>query len=564
MKKFRLLALPLFSMIGLALMLSPSAFAANLVSSVNKNNVGTNETLQLRVVYDKRVSSSKLSLDELSKDFEVLSVSPNEYSSKSFSGGKWLSIESITWNIILAPKRSGDLLIPVFDINGDKTRAININVQDGVGASNVEAPLNVLISANADQVYVGQQLIVEIEINAAEYVGNLSLPTFAPSNADVELLEKQNSQRLKAGLRRQVLTIKYAVFPQQAGTIDIPSLTYTAVQGSRVSQRGHRIIARSEALKIQVEPIDTTYSPWFPAHNVSIKSVWSGDVNNMIVGEPMTRTVIVAATGQKASSIPPLANTVSNQYKSYKDQPQLDDGVTTNGFFATRTESEAIVASNVGELVLPEQRIRWWDVVNAQWKEAVLPSETIKVAENTTIKNDPVIEQQYSPQALANNSNNSGGSHWIWPILCALLTLIVIVQTWFIVQLKKQPRVLPTQTSTRPQNESESKAWKALKKALNASDIKELRRALMSWGQHYVPSNQRNTLDNIAQLSSDAQLNSSLQQRFNALEASLYKSESEFDAKDLVQLITALRKQLNDAKRTSLKSDPSLKPLYKA
>ena len=569
MKKFCLLLQRLSVIVTLFLVVTQNAHSATLVSSVDRNRVSINQTVTLSVQYDKQVNSSKLDLAGLESNFDVLSVSPQTSSSTTFVNGKLTKEESTTWRITLAPKREGDLIIPQLTLDANKTRAITIKVLNDSQAANGNnnQALSVSVSTNTRQAYVGQQFLFEIEISAAENVSNLSGPKIEITNSDVELLEQKSKQRLENGLIRQVILLKYAVFTNQPGKIEIPAMIYTATQGGRRSvfnsNRGKRVVARSAPISLNIQAIDTTHSPWFPADNVSITSHWSGDISQMTVGEPITRSVTITAKGQRASAIPPLQNTTSTDYKSYKDQAQLDDGKTENGYLATRIESEAIVASNEGELILPEQRIRWWDVHNSQWKEAILPSEKVNVAANTKVQNNQIIEQQLTPQNTVATEVGTQKSHWLWPILCAILALICLIQTWFIFQLKTNATE-PSHPLGKQQNLTKTKAWKDLQKALTSSDPQTIRQAILNWGQSFSESRQFNTLDKIAEYSDDTELNLQLKQAFNALEANLYKDNTPFNSQALVPHIRALNDYLIDQKRKTSSDEMSLKPLYKS
>lgn len=559
-------------------MLINPVFAGTLTSTVDRNNVRVNEVVNLNVQYDQQASKSQLNLDGLQADFDVLSVSPRSSSSTSLKNGKIRKEESTVWRIALAPKREGQLTIPAFSINGDQSKAIFINVQSngsGNGSGNNSSaasddPFSVFLSANTDTAYPGQQLLIEIEISAAANVAGLSGSPLEIDNADVEQLEQKSGQRLENGLIRNIVIISYAVFPKQAGTLSIPATTFTATQGGGRrsyfdSRQGQRVVARSVPLDIEVKPLDSSKSPWFPAQNVAIESRWSDDTSTMTVGEPITRTVVITALGQRAELIPPLNEYVSPDYKSYKDQAQLEDNKTDKGYAATRIESEAIVAAKEGSLVLPEQRISWWDVTNGQWQEAILPSETLKVAANTGIKRvqniEPLAQQTYS-QDITNQNN---GSHWLWLIICGLLALLCLVQTVVILRLKGTLTSSEKKTTTgalTSVNQSEAKAWKTLQKALKSEDLNRIRQSILLWGKSFDASQPLKTLDALSQYSSDAQLNASLKDSFNQFERALYKQGSAFDVSALAQLMTQLRKQMASEKQTNQKGKAKLKSLY--
>jgi len=176
-----------------------------------------------------------------------------------------------------------------------------------------------------------------------------------------------------------------------------------------------------------------------------------------------------------------------------------------------------------------------------------------------------VIDQQLTPQnAALEQNNNNKGSHWLWPLLCAVLVLVCFIQAWFIFQLKKQPRVSNGNPTTKAHNLPAGKAWKVLQKSLTSSDPNEIRQAILVWGKSFTDSKQINTLDKIAEHSDDLELNNLLKQSFNSLEASLYKDNAEFNAQALAQHLGALKDHVAANKRKASNDADALKPLYKS
>jgi len=125
------------------LMFFSSVDAANLVSSVNRNSINSGQIITLSVSYDKQVSGASLNIDSLNRDFDVLSITPQSSSSTSFVNGKVTKEESTVWKITLAAKREGEITIPAFDINGDKSDSIIIKVEDSSASSNAISDLTV-------------------------------------------------------------------------------------------------------------------------------------------------------------------------------------------------------------------------------------------------------------------------------------------------------------------------------------------------------------------------------------------------------------------------------------
>ena len=143
-----------FYTIFLSLMsVSLNSFGATLSSTVNRNQVSTNETLTLTVSIDEQVNTSSLDLSELERDFEVLGTSPQSRSSINIVNGRSVQEATTVWTITLVAKRDGRLTIPAFSIGTAKSQAITINVSNAKHSSSSNLPLDVKVSSNRCLLY---------------------------------------------------------------------------------------------------------------------------------------------------------------------------------------------------------------------------------------------------------------------------------------------------------------------------------------------------------------------------------------------------------------------------
>ena len=362
------------------------------------------------------------------------------------------------------------------------------------------------------------------------------------------------------GLVRQIVTLKYAVFAKEPGEIIIPILSFSAIEGGGrgiLRSRGTRVNARTEQQTVRVlEPPQNKPSPWFPAENVTITSTWSADRSKMQTGTPITRTITITAHGQIAAAIPPLIRPDNPEtLKSYKDKPQLDSKPTESGFVSTRIESEALVANKSGKIKVPEVKINWWNVKTKQWETVTLPAETLDVTGAAITNEDQVAVDQVttSDASIDGNKNN-----WLWPLLCAVLALICLVQTIFIVILKRSINAKHTEPP-KAKHASEKQHWQSLTQSLDTEDPKRIRQAILTWAQSALESEQTITLTIIGQSAESETLTNELKQ----LEESLYRNGENFDADSLRKPLEDLRtKALN--RNAKPKNHAQLPPLYKS
>lgn len=538
---------------------SSVASAATLSSTVDRNTLSSNETLTLTVSIDEQVDTSRLDLAPLAKDFEVLGSSPQSSSSFSNINGKTTTVASTVWTITLVPKREGALTIPAFSIKGAKSQAITVLVDNSKQTSSSTLPLQAQVKASTDQLYPLQQLVIEIEISAAAYVRNLNGSPLLINGAEVETLGQRTFQRVDNGVARQIVSLKYAVFAKDSGEIVIPIMTFTGLEGGQRSffgNRGNQVVARTEQMTIPVleAPNDKAH-PWFPAENVTIISTWSADKSKMQTGTPITRTITITAQGQTSAAIPPLVRPPSPaSLKSYKDQAQLASKPNENGFVSTRTESEAIVANTSGQITVPELQVNWWNVKRKRWEVVTLVAETLNVSGSAISNEESPVADSVTPTKTQENTLTSNR---LWPLLCAALALLCLIQTILIFKLKRS-NSSEAVDAHKPVNSSEKQNWQLLNKSLAGNDLPQVRKAILTWAASAMPDTQTVTLKHIDDLANDNDLSLALK----GLEQFLYRNAGSFDTTTLAKPLANLRSKLLKTK-THLPKNTALPPLYK-
>ncbi|MBX2847948.1 MAG: BatD family protein [Acidiferrobacterales bacterium] len=553
-----------------------TALSATLTSRIDRNPIKINQTLTLIVQYDDQVNSSDLDLTELSNDFEILANIPNTNSSVSIINGQTTRQSTTTWRITLAAKREGKLQIPALSINGDTSDPIDLEVAS-LSAEELAAPQPIEVTLTIDDaenlsIKPGEQVLISLELSAAANVGNLRGEELSIEGVDIELLDQQNGQRLENGVARQVAIWRYAIFPSSSGQIDIPAQTFTGTIGGRSSffdsfiSGGQQVGGRSIAQSISVDPQpDTEGRNWFPAKNVTIIPSWSGDINQVRVGEPITRSITIMAEGQRATTIPPLRDLTQTNYKSYKDQPQLETNNSDQGVTGTRVESEAIVPSTSGELVLPEQRISWWDINADQWRETILPEERINVLAAApgslpTQNTAQSATNSSGSNILSNNPNmapiSTSKSNWLWKIATLLLALICALQFYL---MRK-----PTRISTNPSEVvnsgrlSEKITWNQLLQDLTTGNERAIRKQILIWARSALPQHAIESLDSVAQLSNSSELRVEL----NKLDKSIYSDGEAADLELLSKTLSDVRQEFININNKRNLNRKGLAPLY--
>lgn len=496
MKQHWFLSPLLMLALSCCLSLTPTlAGAASLTSVVDRNTMQLNETVNLFVELDQRADGSALDASILNADFDVLGISPRYDNSTTVVNGRATQRSSTKWVITLAPKREGLLTIPAFNIAGAQSSSITITVKRTLGQGDAQdLPLTASVKLSSADAFPNEELILTVELVAANNVGNLNGSQLAVENADLELISQDSFNRIRNGVAQQVVELKYILSPKQAGELVIPSLTFTGVQGggrSLFGQRGKQVIARTPESTISVKEKPNSTNAWFPAANVIVRSDWSADTSKLSVGDPITRTITITARGQRAEAIPPIKTVgqQENSFSRYQDQPQLNTTKTAEGLVSTRIESEAIVPSKAGSFTLPAITVDWWDVNKEQWRKAILPAETLtaKPSLSTPDTQTPISSKNNQSQ-IANGSqqglNQSAiyNQVWLWQAISALLMIVCVGQLWL---SKSRTTDSKRQYPGESGDVNETKLWQALHMALKSGDTKNIARTLTPWVNAY-------------------------------------------------------------------------------
>lgn len=487
-----------FSAIGLLLAL-PS-FAVQITSTPDRTVISDNETLQLSVRVDEQVGFSGPDFSLLESHFEIL----NQHRSDQFRSINGRTEQWTEWTLVLAPKSSGKLLIPSFNYQGAISDAVEITVNPaGTLPPGEVEDVFVEMEIDKEEIYVQEQVLVTYRIFSALQVREITLQqALKPEDTNIDVVSESNFRRTINGKTFRVYEIIYAIHPQKSQPINIPVLTWNLVTaGSRAtwfndplrSTRGQVRRLRTDERTINVKPVPANYSGvnWMPAAKVELEQHWSSSPDRFVVGEPISRTITLRATGLAASQLPEIPQVTSDAIKTYGDQPQFDETKAREGFTGTRIETGALVPTAAGEYVLPPVRVTWWDTINNREQIAELPAQAIRVAAATTnfdnaLSGSMPLTLEDDATSPAGDSGNTQLEFWFWPLVASNV-LFAVLSLALIILLLVRPT--STQVKTDSGDEQASNNLNNLKqkvrKACAHNNAIQCKQALTHWGKAY-------------------------------------------------------------------------------
>lgn len=307
----------------------------------------------------------------------------------------------VDWIYTLIPKRSGTLTIPALAFEDQRSNPITVTVLPGRGLSGGQAPL-VFLEATVDkpEAHVQEQLIYTIRLFHRDRLlsGELSKPE--PADALVEPLgEQQKTTEMRLNQRYDVLERRYLIFPQKSGELRIDPLEFVGnVMDSRAYKRRHTR-EKSNAVTVNIKAPPGTYAHpvWLPAISLNLSEKWDKPLDNIHVGDSLTRTISVQTLGLLGSAIPPISPNQINGLKLYPDQPDVASTQHPAGVQSSRTEVVAIVATKAGDITIPEIQLPWFDTINQTERVAILPARIITVEPATSTPNTAATAQLEAP-----------------------------------------------------------------------------------------------------------------------------------------------------------------------
>ena len=261
----------------------------------------------------------------------------------------------------------------------------------------------------------------------------LTAPETTGVEAIVEKLgEDSQYQTTLAGRDFIVRERRYAVFPQQAGTLTIGPVTFEAMV---IPERGFSRVQRfrSDVLELTVQPAvappaGLAGAAWLPGQRVTLTEQWSEPGDELAVGIPRTRTIVVEGLGLLETQLPDVPLETQTGVRQYADRPELTREITPEGLASRRSVSYAVIAQTPGELTLSGVRLPWWNVTEQRWEVAELPPRALRVSPSTDVTAvAPVAEPAAAPASAAPRERN------VWPWVSSVLALawLATVAVWW-------------------------------------------------------------------------------------------------------------------------------------
>jgi hypothetical protein len=518
---------------GLGLLLLATAAGAAVSARLDREKIGIDESVNLTVTADGVMNTFKsLDTEPLKKDFRIVNQSTG--SSIQIINGQTKS--SKTWSLELEPKRVGRLTIPPLSIGGEKTAPLTLVVSDNPETNDGHAKLGEafleVVPEMSTPAYLQSQITITVRLflKSGMHLSDASLEEPDLHARVIRLGNDARYQTRRQNATYQVIERKYAIIPEEGEEITIPPLRFQAVAGSgnfphdpffdRFTGRARRLKARSQELKITLLPIPKSYTgkTWLPAKKLTLreKGKKRGKETILKVGEPLTREIVVTALGVTAEQLPELELTAPKGGKIYADKAQRETRTNGSLLKAVLRQSVAFIPEQPGTFVLPEIRLKWWDLVNDREAVAVLPARTVKVVGQPAAAGNkaapaapPTVNKNTAAEKLPQTAASSGkktekdrpaaGQLRLWQGLCLAFALAWLLTLALYFRARRRPA--PERSGKKAGRSASGRPVAGrdeIRQGCLANDPRKTQQALLDWAAATWPEDPPTNLSRLA------------------------------------------------------------------
>ncbi|MBF0622601.1 MAG: protein BatD [Magnetococcales bacterium] len=564
-----------------------SAFSAVDVT-VDRSPIHLNESFSLTFRADQDV--------DVDPDFSVLNdyfeiINQSRRSNIQITNGSMS--RAIIWTISLMPKKAGSFMIPPILFDTEYSSALRLEVLPAQKAKSGKGGEEIFVTVQADpeKPYVQSQVLYTVRLFRRVELAEASLnePEIDGTQAVVQKLGDDHTFNTSIGNRNyRVTERKYVIFPQKSGKLSIAPMQFKGrvVTNRRASMFDpfgrsgsiHRVMSDPIELDVQPIPMVLQGQPWLPANVLKLTAHWPGGAGakqpRFQVGEPVTRTITVQAEGLTAAQLPALMPDLPDGLKGFPDQPVLEDRPSASGITGIRQEKIAIIPAQAGSITLPAMALSWWNLQTNQLETTEIPAEVIEVIPAVNQPQTAMVQPVQPPQqiilpnqdkptetpedqkVITKEINTPG----YWPyvaLICALGWVLSLYLLWHQRRYKTGPVKPRAKAIGTIDKKALIQAEARLKEACRGQQARELKEALLVWGQAFWPEDPPLSLGALSMRTGEP-----LTQALQSLGAALYSGQagdSNWQGEKVWEAISSMKKSRSE--KSGGKKD-GLAPLY--
>ncbi|KRG70058.1 hypothetical protein ABB29_07435 [Pseudoxanthomonas dokdonensis] len=357
---------------------------AETSASLDRSSVALGESVTLTVQTDQLRGSPDLT--PLLDDFALQDQSTRR-SVQNINGN---FRNSTTYEIVLAPKRSGELVVPALTLGNQRTAPLRLKVGEGRPVISADSAAQrgdstfVEVEVDDPTPYVQQSVGVTLRLYYAVPLASGQLELDSPDGALLQKIgDDVQSSRNLAGRHYNVVERRFLLVPDHSGKLVLPAARFNGRGAGGwmddfFGGNSRDIRAAGSAQTLQVKPLPANApQPWLPLTDLKLR--YLDAPQSLRAGQAAKVTIEAVASGATQSQLPELSLPAPPGAQVFAEPPQFNERFIDGRPQVSMTRSFSIVPNQPGRLDIAGLRIGWWRVGDDSPQQAVLPDLTLKV-----------------------------------------------------------------------------------------------------------------------------------------------------------------------------------------
>ena len=391
---------------------------------------------------------------------------------------------------------------------------VSLLLLGGPGASPAQEPrLFARASLSPEGVLtVGQPVELQVEVFVSTWFTRApEFPTLDLERAVVTPPGRStNLNQRVGGLQYFGIRRAYTLYPQAAGTYQIPALTLTVRPGG--SDDVVNVSTEPLAFEARIPPEAAGLGYFIGTPRLTLAQSVEPAVDTLKVGDALTRTVEMTVVDALSMVLPPLSFDTVPGLAVYPEPPVVTDEGGERGTqrIGRRIESATYVLGTEGVYDLPAVEIAWWDLGAQRLRRTSVPAVRFVVEADPAYA--PAFVLPPDPDSLVAEAPVESPDLFRRTATLALgFGLVLVALLWGIRRLGP---IALTRVSRwrRARRDSEAARFARFRKACRKNDPALALRSLLSWLDHLAERDGAATLGAFVAAADDPELASAIRE----------------------------------------------------
>jgi hypothetical protein len=420
-------------------------------------------------------------------------------------------------------------------------------------------------TVNPSDAYIGQPLQLTVSVYTSTwFTSGIDLGNIKIDDALTVYFRSVSNSKQFSGKNYAGVSFYYNVFPTQEGQLTIPSLSIQIESPKPGDYKGLKRTVKTKSKTVNIKPVPLGYSTndWLVSTYLNVNQKWSIALDDIKVGDVVQRTINRAAGGTLSEFIPVTTWDSISGVSTYPKRAKVNTKKSKTSISASRSETVNYLFEKEGEIVLPAMEYMYWNSNTRKFYKKNIDSILIQVKPNPDLSMLASIKKSLQKETIevAEIEEKPFLIFGLTPKTFAKYLIIWLVFLLILIYIVKQVSIFIKDRRER-YLQSESFAFKQVKKALNSHEYFAFIRACHAWLKKLNPEYESmqdlaNSSNSHALLLAHKTLNDSIFKEEKTKNDALYGN--------LLKVMTEVRngylKQQDSKQKTAIKSSKWLNP----